>query len=69
MSEKRDPPGGDEGMDGRTLTSGGCGLRNYNLGNDMAARHTIHDTGMAGQIGAYNEWCRVGGTHHGRALA
>jgi hypothetical protein len=42
-------------MASRTSTSGGCGLRNYNLGNDMAARHTIHDTGMNGQIGAYNE--------------
>src|ERR1039457_3699457 len=35
----------------------------------MAARYTIHDTGMTGQIGAYNEWCRDGGTHHGRAFA
>ena len=34
----------------------------------MAARYTIHDTGMTGQIGAYNEWCRDGGTHHGRAF-
>jgi hypothetical protein len=39
----------------RTATPGGCGLRNYNLADYMATRHTIYDTGIVGHIGTYDD--------------